>query len=143
MSQALRQKIIRSLKIAGVATLLFVSIFSFWHSIFMPMDRAGEMAGCPFMGEFSVLCRMGATGHIERWQTMFTAVPQKLLSVLLAAVLLLSVIIRFIFYRRWHLWRPRLCTAERAYTREHSFRSFFNYLTEAFAQGILHPRLYA
>ena len=143
MSQALRQKTIRSLKIVGVAVLLFVSMFSFWHFLFMPMNSSGEMAGCPLMGEFSVVCRMGATGHIARWQMMFTAGPQKLLSALLMAVLLLSVVIRFIFYRRWHPWCLRPCTKQRVYVIECSPRPFFDYLTEAFAQGILHPRLYA
>lgn len=135
-------KLTESKFVVFLGTITFLAV-GFWGLYSMPMDEYGNMNDCPFMKYTSSLCQMSATEHIRAWQTLFVATPQKLLNAFLAMVLLLSVTILFTIYWRWYLWRLRLATLHRFYTKEYLSLSFFNYLKEAFSQGILHSRIYA
>ena len=92
------------------------------------------MPGCPLMPPQATVCTMSAIDHISAWQGMFTAVPQGMAFILLAAIAILAA------------W-PRLARAIQR-PKEVSFNVIrepglaLSPLQDLFSRGILNPKLY-
>lgn len=121
-----------------IALLIFIFIAFFGLNLSMPIDKDGKMSNCPVMEHSSSLCQMGTAEHIAKWQQMFTATLQ---SGSLFFLALLAVAFIYISHKRQTDLQSSYF-AFRYYLYKHPDVKLFNYLTQAFSDGILHPKLY-
>ena len=135
------QKPAISFVVLGLFAFVMLSIFGLGHMGGMTSGEDGNMTGCIFTGK-TMLCKMSVIEHISLWQSMFTAMPQES-SILLALVILLVAVL---FTTKNSIGPPRLFRDEtstpKLYLVQHPNLPFFNPLKEAFAQGILNPKIY-
>lgn len=105
----------------------------------MVRDATGQMTGCPVMGVVA-FCEMSPLAHMAKWQSLFSALPEREAAALLAVALFgLSMI--------FLLWQVR---SARALSTVPSFglRSkaapvpIQSALQEAFSNGILNPKIF-
>ena len=127
--------------IAGFFLFALVSSFAlaYLHTRSMvAMDM--PMTGCPFMNEgVPVLCTMTPLEHIEAWQHMFLAIPATGILLLLCLVLL-AICIPYFYI---HKWSPQsLRVFNTSPPRIPNKLVFQSYIQEAFASGILNPKLF-
>lgn len=105
----------------------------------MGMDAMASFTNCPFGGHSTSICKENPTEHIQELQSLFTTLPTKETSVLLSLLLVLfaSLKLRQIFsvpeisqtgshINLFYIYRPPI----------------FNFLQEAFSNGILNPKLF-
>lgn len=111
-----------------------------FHAPGMPMNERGEMAGCIFVTQ-AAICQMNVLEHLNLWQNLFTAIPQKAATVLLM-ILTLAAIIFSRARRRLRLFNARLAQSQRFHLFHQTAIRALDYLHEAFSQGILHPKIY-
>ncbi len=109
----------------------------------MKMDNHGAISDCLFMTVTSQ-CPITFTGHINLWQLMFNT----LLPVIsLMSVILLAITLTFtkLLFNNNSFTQPLkfLTLRYRLYLKQHPLVSLFDYLKEAFSQGILNPKIYA
>lgn len=135
------KKLAVPLLVLGFFAFITLSVFGLGHMSGMEANKDGNMEGCIFTGK-TMLCKMGIVEHISLWQGMFTAMPQKGVTLLALLILLVAVI----FVTKNILAPPRLSNGEvltrRLYLKEHLDLPLFNPLKEAFSQGILNPKIY-
>jgi len=121
-------------------TIVFLgAMFGSLFHLTMSMDMTGEMSGCPFTAQGETICSMSTLDHIGTWQSAFlTTVPglTLLLSVLAAAVVILSVAPNVLLKPKYRITAIPKEIVERIYT--FSYRP----LQELFSSGILHPKLF-
>lgn len=121
-----------------ILIFLLVAFLGAGH-IGMTVDARGQMVACPFLG-VSALCEMNSLAHIAKWQSLFSALPEREAAAFLAVVLLsLSTI-----FLLWHVryahsvsTLPFLVLASRAVTV-----LIPSILQEAFSDGILNPKVF-
>lgn len=120
--------------------LLLVSFgFAYFHTQSMSAVDI-PMPGCPFMNDGQpVLCTMSPLEHIEAWQDMFVAIPNVEIALLLSLILLSA----FAFYRLPQKW-PSFSIQLFQISPTYSPRAIRvnSYITEAFSNGILNPKLF-
>lgn len=132
------QKNLRLLTTLVIALFIFIGVFGL--SMSMPTDKHGMMTSCPFMINKSSICNMSATDHIAKWQQMFTTTLQSSNLFLLALV---AVAFIYVSLKRQTDLRSSSYYAHRYYLYKNPEVKLFNYLTQAFSDGILHPKIYA
>lgn len=124
----------RVLIVLAAACLLSASFLGIAYSN-MNMSKAGDMPGCPFMGEAGI-CRMTPFEHVAAWQNMFTSTPQPF-----AALTLLMLIALFALGRHFRYLVPKRKPEHRtAYSPPREI-GVFDPLKLAFARGIIHPKI--
>lgn len=129
-------------KFMGLFSLLLLLVsfgFAYFHiNGISAMDM--PMPGCQFMSEGQpVLCTMSPLEHIEAWQDMFTAIPNS--EVLSLLSLLLLALFSFNYPpSRWPQPILRLFYIPQPQSGPVLFSA--SYLTEAFSDGILNPKLF-
>lgn len=114
-----------------IAVLAFIALASINNAGHMGMDDAGLMADCPFMIYQDTLCQMTVAEHIEHWQAVVAG--------LIPYLIFLGVWLVFVYAllaptrQKWrHLSRLKC-----------HFRPLWQTgLIKAFADGILHPKIY-
>ena len=135
------QKLTLSFLTLGLFTFVTLSIFGLGHMGGMAASENGDMTGCIFTGK-TMLCKMSIIEHISLWQSMFTAMPQENLILLALVIILVAVL----FITKNFISPPRLSrdetSTQKLYLVQHPNLSLFNPLKEAFAQGILNPKIY-
>lgn len=130
------------MKLASVFLLAFLfggMFFSIFH-LFANMDMDGEMAGCPFMGQADVVCKMDLAAHLEVWKDTTLAFASNILSFLvsLAAAVLVNNIAPNLLLLRWRAGPFFLYKQIRERTYAFSYRP----LQDLFSNGVLHPKLF-
>lgn len=132
--RSLRKAAFYLLPLAAFA-FFFAASFGVMH-VGMKMDSDGHMHDCPFMG-MTVICDMTPFQHMSAWQSTFaTVVAKDTYSALLFALALFAI------------WRPlvRLRPAPRMvpirYRDNAEVMLYANPLKEAFARGIVHPKVF-
>lgn len=123
------------LSIILVVLLLFSTIGVFMS---MGMNSDGTMNHCVFMN--MGMCAMTFSEHINLWQTMFSAIPQK--AFFINVLMLISFAIALAIFRQYLLllsFKDFIC---KFYYKKKRHLSFFDYLKESFSQGILKPKIY-
>lgn len=122
-----------------IALLVFSFVAIFGLNLSMPTNEQGEMINCSSVSS-SVVCPMNVIEHIVSWQRMFTALP-----VLVYVFLFLSVMFVLLNFLK-NLAAEFLNDDVRKYKRFYFVQNLnsplFNYLKQAFAQGILNPKIY-
>ena len=107
----------------------------------MPTGPDGQMQNCSFMNMGgSVVCKMTPFEHMAAWQSMFTSLPLKDISVLASLLLLVAVVV-FLTKKLWGSQELELVSLHKQRFRD---KTFFAHspLQEAFSNGILNPKLF-
>lgn len=111
------------------------AVLGAWHSFDMERGADGEMSGCLFTGG-AMLCEMSVIEHLAWWQGLLAAVPSQATVLLtLLAVVLLSL--RFAFRLP-----PTPSLLQTVSLPQPVDRCLTDPFVRAFAQGILHPKIY-
>lgn len=132
----------KSLIVAMVLTALLGSFFTFLFTDFgMMVNSDGLMGDCPFNPSGS-LCTMNFQEHMNLWQSMFTAVPQKttMVSLMLLAVWLL--ITAFVFKNLLLEHYKLLFSNYRLYTKQYSYISLIDPVKRAIYKGLITPKIF-
>lgn len=128
-------------KVIVMFLLVFVVVNMFGLSFTMDHQMSGgHMAACPFMGETASVCQMTLSDHVTKWKEMFIAL---LPTMTLLTLLILGITMMVLIFTLAPPWLNRVSLLLRNYKKLHPDIKFFNPLILAFAQGILHPRIYA
>ncbi|MBP6924135.1 MAG: hypothetical protein KBC62_02395 [Candidatus Pacebacteria bacterium] len=127
--------------LGGFSLLLLLTSFGFAYFHTQGMSATDmPMPGCPFMNDgVPVLCTMSPLEHIEAWQDMFVAIPALGIALLLSLILL-SVFIFNHLPQKWPVQANRFF--QPAPSSIALKQSFSSYLTKAFSDGILNPKLF-
>lgn len=126
--------------LTAVLLLVLLHAFSFGSIMGMETDKQGQMPACPFSMATSI-CTMTFTGHLNLWQSMFTANLNNntgMLAVLGLIILAVSLALKYL-----EKDRGKELLAYKFYTYEHQKSSTFYKLIELFSRGILNPKIYA
>lgn len=135
-SQMVKNKVAGGILLAVFLSVLSLSLF---HMPAAGMDMSADTSGCPFMAHETTLCSMSVLDHVGAWKSAFLAVVPGftlLLSVLVGAIVLLSVAPNLLLKQRYRILPLPKKTNERTYS--YSYRP----LQELFSSGILHPKLF-
>lgn len=125
-----------------LVAFLAVIFFGLPRTIGMEKNSDGMMSGCLFSGKVEI-CAMSFTEHITVWQSMFTTTAtQNALTTVLLLLLTVVFVAVGIFKRSLLLLSSYHATRWRLYIRHNPELSLFNPLKEAFARGILNPKIY-
>lgn len=113
-----------------VVAFAVISIFGLWNHYNMEMNGTETADTCSFVAQ---PCDMNLREHIAMWQSFFTAPNISYLTyLLLIAAFILSYFI---------IPKPKQILKAWHYLK-HNFVISFNYLIQAFSQGILNPKVY-
>lgn len=136
------KKLARFLLVFGLTAFIAVSFFGISLTMGMEMRDDGSMGGCLFDGRAEI-CAMNFAEHISQWQSMFTfTTPQKALTFALLLLLTVVFVAVAILKRNLLLLFSYYTTRWRLYIKHNPELSLFNPLREAFARGILNPKIY-
>lgn len=123
-------------------TFLSVAFFGASQTMGMEQQSDGTMGGCLFSG-MEEICEMSFIEHLTEWQSMFTTtVTQNAFTIILLLLLAVVFFAIGIFKRNLLLLYNYHATRWRFYIRHNPELSLFNPLKEAFARGILNPKIY-
>lgn len=124
--------------LAALLSLFFVFLFTDFG---MMVNSDGLMGDCPFNPNGS-LCTMNFQEHMNLWQSMFTALPQKttMVSLMLFAVWLL--ITTFVFKNLLLEHYKLLFSNYRLYTKQYSYISLIDPVKRAIYQGLITPKIF-
>ncbi len=128
-----------SSRVAMFVFVAFLGIGFFGASGGMEMGKNGKMSDCLFNTGASI-CNMNALEHISAWQSTFTSLPFKNIS-LFVVFLLLSVFELFFFSKFLNIVNLKSDSIHSQRFRENTFL-IQNKLEEAFSNGILNPKLF-
>ncbi|MBI2641727.1 hypothetical protein HYW87_04000 [Candidatus Roizmanbacteria bacterium] len=118
-------------------TFIFLALFGL--NLSMQTMEDGRMSDCPFTASQSSMCQMPAADHLSQWQQTFTATFQSAYYL----VFLAAFIFVFRFLISQFTLAPPKTFAFYSYKIQHPDSKLFNYLFQAFSDGILHPKLYS
>lgn len=123
-----------------IISFLWISIFGLFHMSEMKSD--GTMSNCLLNGQLEV-CTMNLSAHIALWQNILTGQPQN--SGLLGLLILITALAAIIAFGKDPFSELYECTVYhwRLYIKQYTQISLFNFLREAFSQGILNSKKYA
>jgi len=125
-----------------IATFLFFSLFGAFYCI-NNMDNTITMINCFSMAQNQTsLCPIGLAEHLSKFRIMFNyLVPRnETISILFASSLIFAIVIFsiYLFFRNLYpLAFQRIFSTEK-----NPNLSLFDYLKEAFSQGVLKPKIY-
>jgi len=132
----------------GKILLIISAVFFLWISSFGLMYHMNEMKlestqnSCLFSGT-EESCAMTFTEHVALWQGMTTSLPQGVLGVMSALLLMVALALVFTFYRNYLFeFTRQISSRYRLYIKQHPQINLFNYLGEVFSSGILNTKKY-
>lgn len=135
-------------KLGGIM-LIISAIFFLWISTFGLVYHMNEMkAGvadnsCLFSISSNGECAMNLSEHITLWQEMITGLPQNIVGLINALILVILLAITIIFWQNsLSLFSRRISSRYRLYIKQHPQINLFNYLGEVFSSGILNTKIY-
>jgi len=123
----------KTIAVATLIIFLFLALASLNSGVHMEMDGTGMMADCPFMIWEDSLCQMTVSEHVEHWQNVISGIIQY--GSWLASGLAFFFFLRSLFgFSSRQKWRHVL-------SLKYHFRPLWrSYLSQAFSDGILHPK---
>lgn len=129
--------------------LIISAIFFLWISTFGLAYHMNEMKtgvadnSCLFSTSSNGGCAMNLSEHITLWKEMITGLPQNIVGLINALILVILLAITIIF---WHnflsLLSRRIASQFKLYIKQHPQIKLFNYLGEVFSSGILNTKKY-
>lgn len=128
---------IASAVVCVVVGYLFASFIGVSH-IGMGQEMNGQTVRCPFMPGIAI-CNMTPMQHIAAAQSVFNSLVQLDFSTFV--LLLLAFLIAATISRRWPAQRPRVIPLP-VFVKAQTYASPRFALQEAYARGILNPKLF-
>lgn len=116
---------------------LFVGAAGVWYAGAMMGHGDMGMVGCPLMGYESAICDMDPLDHVSTWQSMFTALPAPIITLVL---LLLAAALFFVRFR--YVLGPPLLSFAPVRISYDSRAPIFDPLKRFIARGLLHPKIF-
>lgn len=124
--------------------LFLVYISAFGASVGMNMSTDGAMNGCMLMPHETTLCDMSLLDHLAQWQSTFVSITENAFTLILLTLLALfdfaatttpfwKTLIPLFVFSVPHTINIKL---------RNSFAKLYNPLQQAYADGLLNPRLY-
>ncbi|PIR40253.1 MAG: hypothetical protein COV33_00670 [Candidatus Zambryskibacteria bacterium CG10_big_fil_rev_8_21_14_0_10_34_34] len=104
------------------------------------MKQDTQMSGCLF--DQTEVCGMSISEHISSWKSAFTTLPQNISLLSLLVLALLSILIVAFWRDSLFEFYDHIASRLKLYIKQHPQTNFFNFLREAFSQGILNPKIY-
>lgn len=140
------KKVTPNIKISLVVMIILAALLgSFFVFLFtdfgMMMNPDGSMGDCPFNPDGSI-CTMNFREHMNIWQTMFTAVPQKMT---IASFILLALWFSFaaLIFKNFLLKYSRLLFYDyRLYIKQYSYISLVDPVKRAIYKGRITPKIF-
>ena len=136
LSKIMAQKIVKGaiLNLVGIV----IALTTFGAVMTLQMDEHGMVSRCPMVGMTKSLC-VDVTAHLRDWQDAFLAAPTQLFFSLLAILGLFTLA----WVARERLLGERICLETASLrSRGDPGQRLFDYQTEQFSNGILHPKLF-
>lgn len=115
-----------------VLAFTLISLFGLWNHYNMEMDSTGAVNTCNFVSQPA--CSMSVTKHVAMWQSFFTSPDISYLTFLF----LLTIFI-IVYFTTTKILKEILKICQYL---KYFCVSLVNYLTQAFSQGILNPKVY-
>lgn len=109
-------------KLLLIIYFIFIAV---WGVNLTMLGMDNEMASCPFMNNWAVICQMNPISHLSGWQGIFTAL----------VILLVFLIIKFNFKNILPKEKIRTFPSQK-------FLIFCSNILLAFIRGVLHPKIY-
>ncbi len=126
---------------ATALSLVVFLVVALW-GVGLSLKLAGNMGmpGCPFSADQTALCPLTLSQHISSWQSMFTATlqPEMLVAFWVVAVAFIIFSVGSLVFGSASPPADYL----RGYLRTHPGLGREQYLIEALASGLIHPKLY-
>ena len=114
----------------------------FGVSFGMEMRSDGIMEHCLF-SDAAVICPMSIFEHLNAWNNMFaTNLPKARGIYLTLIILFLSLALAVTVLRRKLNELPKSSIYQKLYLKQKPYLLYFEYLKEAFSQGIIKPKIY-
>ena len=118
--------------------LLFMGVSILGVGMSMMTDAQGHMSSCPFMNGLGSLCQMNIFDHLSHWQAFFTALAPTNFN----ASLFLFLTLAIAALAFWRQSKPKNQSLPATIFYRQELPILFSPLRIAFAQGILHPKIY-
>ncbi len=123
-------------KISLLVILVLILFFSFGMAT-MNIDNKGDMSNCPFMNS-GAICQMSFSEHIATFQSIFRAIPSRIVLSLMLALAFLLVLCSKPISR---IYSPPI---KLEYFIKYDFQlSIYNKILLALSDGIIQPKIYA
>lgn len=105
----------------------------------MSQNATGQMSACPSMSVVK-LCEMSWLAHMDKWQGLFSALPERE-DVAFLALILLGFSLTLLSLRSRDVGGAYAITSHMLRSRV-AHVPVRSYLQEAFSRGILHPKIF-
>ncbi len=131
----MRSLLTKALRILSASLTIAVLVLGMTH-FSIGRHISGSVTNCPFALGHSSMCSMSSMDHVQAWQNTIVNIPLK--DVLIQILLLLAFggLLKYISLLSTHTSHKNKLSYSHSIT-------FFNPLREAFARGILNPKIYA
>ncbi len=120
--------------IITIVALGWVTLFGI--SFGMEMRSDGTMMDCLF-SRYQVICPMSIFEHISLWNNMFAANAVKTMVIFFMVMVLAATVYLFELEKF-----SKMLNYQKLYLQQKPYLLYFDYLKEAFSQGILKPKIY-
>ena len=132
----------------GKILLIISAVLFVWISTFGLLYHMNEMGveknknSCLFSSSDKD-CAMTFSEHITIWQEMTLSLPQNIIGIVGALLLLVILALVSTFWRNsLYLFSPHIFSRFKLYIKQHPQMNLFNYLKEVFSSGILNKKRY-
>ena len=130
-----------NLVLAVVSIFVLTSVILFGVSYSMVMKSDGTMTNCLFT-KIEGICLMTFSEHFNLWQNIFVFdIPKTMTISLSFLVIFLGLAFTYITYNKLNDFTKNIASPK-LYQKQKNPLLFFDYLKEAFSQGILNPKIY-
>lgn len=125
---------------AAVLLIIFMLIIVGSLSMNMKTDHNGHGKSCLMVMDGELVCTMNPIQHLSIWKRMITAVtPLIILSVAIFSTIIYGLWLEWSIIQEQSKFLSHESTRRRKRNR---LLQLFDYLLQALASGILHPKLY-
>lgn len=127
-------------------TFALIAVSFVWFGTFSlllhmnQMEQYFQMSDCLF--DQAEVCGMSISEHLSSWQSAFTTLPQNIYLINLLVLTLLSVLIVAFWRNSLFEFFDHIASRFELYIKQHPQINLFNFLREAFSQGILNSKIY-
>ena len=134
----MRSSVFSVIKYSVILFTVWILVFGLFHLGFADTSMAG--ANCPLApGHSATLCINNPTEHIQEWQNMFMANPG-LMGISIFFILIVLSVISYLF-TVYFSYNPEPIS-QKIYPSYFRETLIFNFIREAFSNGILNPKTF-
>lgn len=134
----MRSSVFSVIKYSVILFTVWILVFGLFYFGFADTSMSG--VNCPLApGQSEALCMSNPIGHIQEWQNMFMAGPS-LIGISMLFILIILFIIAYLFAE--YFARSNNLIPQKIYPSYSRATPIFNFIREAFSNGILNPKVF-